>query len=744
MALAFSSRFLALTLLAGVACNAAPPADEQDPDDQTPDVELPQADDWVLQVYKPVMEEAKQLSVDEFLESYPGSEYLKALTYKPGDAAFLAEISEYAGLTPEHDALLQKNGFVAVGEAATHTFSTTYLDLYFNDLPVFISADSLLYALHQSFDAMLLDFERQVLIPEVGRMLQRMHDELGAASKSWPESLQQSARDLDVYLAVARSLLDDWPAEGVTGQAGVDEEVGRILAAVTGLQPENVDLFGVDTLYDFSQMEPRGHYTEGPELQRYFRAMMWLGRTDMAMVTFNEEQQPKFNRRGLDAAFLTNTLLKDSGAQANWDRVDGVLVRLIGERDSMNPQDMTKFMDELGVHSPAELAAADDEQVYKQLISSDYGIQRIMSQIMYTDPTDPPVVLPRVYLLLGQRFTLDSYVFNNVTYDRVQNLATGQKVKRMLPSELDVQFVLGNDAAADHLKPDLDRYGYQGVLHEMRFLADAHPDDFWDSNFYNGWLSAIRALNDDAEFESRPEAMRTAAWADKTLNTQAASWAELRHDTLLYVKQSYSGGDGCEYPDAYVEPLPAFYARLAHLGQLGAEMSQQLGDDGFPVERAQQFYAHLTQTATTLETIAHKELEGAELTQAEFEFLRGTIEQEQVGCGETLYDGWYAQLFYDSSKIAEFKPTIADVHTAPTDEDGNEKGWVLHAGTGRPMLLVFTTPSCSGVKSYIGPVSSFHSHLTEMYDRKTDEDWAEQFSDYATPPRPTWTDSFVR
>ena len=50
-----------------------------------------------------------------------------------------------------------------------------------------------------------------------------------------------------------------------------------------------------------------------------------------------------------------------------------------------------------------------------------------------------------VYLLLGQRFTLDSYVFNNVTYDRVQNLQTGAKVERMLPSELDVQF--GEDQA---------------------------------------------------------------------------------------------------------------------------------------------------------------------------------------------------------------------------------------------------------------------------------------------------------
>ena len=31
-----------------------------------------------------------------------------------------------------------------------------------------------------------------------------------------------------------------------------------------------------------------------------------------------------------------------------------------------------------------------------------------------------------------------------------------------------------------------------------------------------------------------PEVMRTRAWGHKTLNTQLASWAELRHDTILY------------------------------------------------------------------------------------------------------------------------------------------------------------------------------------------------------------------
>jgi len=35
----------------------------------------------------------------------------------------------------------------------------------------------------------------------------------------------------------------------------------------------------------------------------------------------------------------------------------------------------------------------------------------------------------------------------------------------------------------------------------------------------------------------------------KTLNTQLASWTELRHDTVLYAKQPYTASVLCSYPD---------------------------------------------------------------------------------------------------------------------------------------------------------------------------------------------------
>src|SRR6185503_9894127 len=80
--------------------------------------------------------------------------------------------------------------------------------------------------------------------------------------------------------------------------------------------------------------------------------------------------------------------------------------------------------------------------------------------------------------------------------------------------------------------------------------------------------------------------MQSTAWQDKQLNTALGSWAELKHDTLLYAKQPYGGlgggGDGPRPPDPvlalnYVEPVPEVYARLAALARMTRSGLEQRG-----------------------------------------------------------------------------------------------------------------------------------------------------------------------
>lgn len=94
-------------------------------------------------------------------------------------------------------------------------------------------------------------------------------------------------------------------------------------------------------------------------------------------------------------------------------------------------------------------------------------------------------------------------------------------------------------------------------------------------------------------------------------------------------------------------------------------------------------------------------------------------------CGpELVASGWYTELFTAGADPLTFDPTIADVHTQPTDEMGNMVGRILHVGTGAPRLMTVVVDTPDGLRAYMGAVSSYYEVITEDYDRLTDERWA--------------------
>ena len=119
----------------------------------------------------------------------------------------------------------------------------------------------------------------------------------------------------------------------------------------------------------------------------------------------------------------------------------------------------------------------------------------ILSQILYnTKPLEPDSIVPAsAFMLFGQRFVIDSYVTGSVVYDRIYY--NGLHICRLFPSTLDPMFALGNDAAAQLLKPELDSWCYSSNLAALRYLINSYGSDFWDSTLYNLWLNSIRKLN---------------------------------------------------------------------------------------------------------------------------------------------------------------------------------------------------------------------------------------------------------
>jgi hypothetical protein len=732
---------LCANLVCGVACSDELPApgtfEQAACFGSNAEAALAEDDDFQT-TWAKVGEVAAQMSGASFELCYPKADNLAGMPYDPLTADYLDVIQAEVGLSEEQLSLLANHGFVVLDDERHYSFEGAYASLYAADLPMLITSDSLLYALHRSFDRILMELESTVLEGEMQQMLDKMHAEL--AELDVPPQLELAVRDLDVYLTVARSLLDSYgpPQATITGGAA-DEQVASILQQIAAESPGVLDLFGVSASYDYSQMAPRGHY-DG-DLWRYFQTVMWLGRTDVPLIIYPDGEL-QLNRRGVEAAVIIGELL-DQGGREHWDRIELILHQLLGEPDSMSPATLDKFRSDAGILDLEILVATSDEELQGKLLAGKYGVQRIMSQIISTDVGTPQVQLPQVFLLLGQRFTIDSYVMNAVTFDRLSDPQTGEKTPRMLPHELDVAFALGSDVAGELLADELDKYHYHGVLHGLRFLIDAHPESFWKESFYNGWLHAIRSLDDPSEQAEYPAAMQTDAWKRKTLNTQLASWAELRHDTIAYNKPSYSGSIGCEYPQVYVEPVPAFYARMAGVAEQGLALADVLDHQGHAVPAVLSYFEHMADVMARLESIASKQLDGLALDDDEWQFLRATIEAEKIGCASAYrYDGWYGQLLYEVEDHGDFRPTIADVHTAPTDAHGTPVGWVLHAATGHARSMVFTVEDCSGVRAYVGPVSTFYSKLTEGYERLDDDRWADELDDGA-PQTPEWAHAFA-
>ena len=670
----------------------------------------------------------KDMTPSAFAARYP-SAYSTALGYDPSTATNLKLIDSTAlALSSEESAILSRNGFVISKQRQFPNFMYGYETLYGMDLPLFVSADSIMNAVHRSYDAMLASLESGYLTKELGTLLLAMQQSLpGSADAGFSTEV---VGDVDVYLAVARSLLADSLVSPIDPRRTAEVQA-LFTAARAAMAPGSVTLFGALQQVDFSQFAPRGHYEQIPALQTYFRCVMWLGRIELRLVTADQTGTPQFQRRALSGAFLLATL-KDQVAKQGYQNIDSVIRFFVGEPDDMTPDQLTALLTTMNVRTPAEIAAPTDAEYLSALAQFKSGVSRIAGQIL-EGGLHATAMLPRSFLFLGQRYTPDSHVLSNVVYDRV----VGKPERRMMASPLDVAFAaLHNNQAGALLAPELARYGYASELAAMRVLLDAHGDSYWHGNLYGSWLGVLRTLSPDASTQSPttyglPSVAGTEAWGKRLLNTQLASWAELRHDTILYAKSSYGSSKTCEFPDVYIDPYPRFYQALADLGMRGATMANALPATTPLLVEVAAYFEHLSQVAFMLGEMAEYQRARRPLEPAHLAFINELVRISQ-GCGTTQAPGWFLKLHWSPDAANLALPIIADVFTQPTDEGGIPVGRVLHVATGRVRLMVMTADTCQGLRAYFGLASSYYEHTTAGFMRLNDSTWNTMLS--SMPP----------
>jgi hypothetical protein len=751
------AKFALYVLLFGhaLACGGSRP-ELEDPADAGPAVDAgivrrttdvkvtpPPDDEETARLLRDKLNDAKALAPAELANRYPAT-FVGTLGYDATAAAGMDRIQASSlRLDSRELEKLGRNGFVITDRNRFPTFTYGYRTIYADHLPLYVSADSILEAVHRSYDAILASLESNSLASSVTTLLDEMYAALAA------QPADATKKDLDLYLSVARSLLagtSQPPTAG--GDVALFTKIMSAVNSASGVV--EVSLFGSTRTEDFSQYVPRGHYTQSEELKRYFRAMMWLGRTDFRMLETQPDGAQHLNRRDVEAAFALVELL-DERRRTSYRTVDDAIRAFVGDQDYLTVEQMAPLAQNLGIARRSDLAKLSDGELAQGLAKTTFGRQRIASHIMVNGGVTATLPLSLSFAFFGQRYVLDSHVFSQVVYDRVPK-RPGVPL-RMMPDPLDVAFAaLGNNQALTLLAPGLERHRYSGELAVARVLADEHGSSYWRSNLYNLWMSSLRGLSPAGDLATNGPGLftvaRTEAWGRRILNAQLASWAELRHDTLLYAKQSYTGVPVCEFPDAYVDPYPSFFAAIESFAAHGRELAGRLS---FPAnsplpQMLGTYFSRLGSSMRILREMAEGELAGAQITAAQLEFINQAVVLQDAGCASVIIGatGWYPALFFTNQASVERDPVIADVHTQPADEAGNLVGKILHVGTGDPRQMVVTVDTCGMPRAYVGLASAYFERITENFKRLTDEEWAKSISGAAPADVPWMTDLIVR
>ena len=116
--------------------------------------------------------------------------------------------------------------------------------------------------------------------------------------------------------------------------------------------------------------------------------------------------------------------------------------------------------------------------------------------------------------------------------------------------------ILGSQTADRYLDADRKKYtAYDKVQKQIRKSAESYFSA-GGKNVYADCLSALKLVF--TEKGSRQFFFNAPLWDVKKLVTGLASWTELKHDTVLYAKQSYAEmGDGGEYfTEPFAPPCP--------------------------------------------------------------------------------------------------------------------------------------------------------------------------------------------
>lgn len=625
-------------------------------------------------------------------------------------ARFFDLVAKNLKLGPEQLAQLATSGAISLQLPKRPTMGGVYAALWQADMPVLITTDSILHAWHKTYDSVLQEMELSRFSATYRDLLHGIRTAMEQQLKQPSPKLQSAARQLDLYISVGLTLLPDADGEGmrrpqseqsppeiVSPLLVSSDDVERVIDAIYDLRPSHIPVFGE---VDFSQFKPRGHYTKNEALGRYFRAAMWMGRADTGFPLSAESTAR--------VALMMGLFAEQSGQLPAFGKTQSAIDYFVGTSNGLS---LVSVAEVLRTNNVTQLTQLEDDArvqaLTRQLLAATTK-SRVTSQALPSRANPEP---PHIFQLASQRFTLDSFIHQQVSFDRIP--------RRTMVNGLDVFAAMGNSEAVRLLEPELKAFDFSRQMAALRRTIAELPAGYWQQNIYTRWFDALRTLDDTPEGAFLPQLFRSRTWQRKQLNNQLASWAELRRDTILYVSQVY-GGILCEFPDVYLEPYPEFFDRMH---DMALEAEQRLGE---PVS-----FRGFVDVMNKLSDIARRQLTDDSRNEDDRTYLKSLVKSRvsDEGCGgpEIEWSGWYSRLF--PGDMFDYEPVVADVFTDPNT------GSVLNVATTGPDMLVAAVQTQDGPTLFVGPVASYRQFVG---GRLTDDEWEHQIARGKAPARQPW------
>jgi hypothetical protein len=612
---------------------------------------------------------------------------------------------------------LAQNGFAIVPAQHEQLFHV-YEQNDYSCFPSFVTTDLYLQLFHLYFDCMLREIEENKLHAMMTKLSLSMYLKLFQQANSTDNEEIKSLATYDAaFFAIAYELFTGASIGTSDFQAITKPEVKRVMDSKNDFSDFIEDYQNV--MFSYSLFRPRGHYSRNENLKKYFRGMMWL-----QSVPFGLDEEISLRR----AIVMADALNNEKNAQKDYDQLNVLLNYLMGSADNLSIPQVQAEIKKIGKPLGELLSDANAIATIKKNLD-EIGEKQTRIRPKFEMTSHNKVCL------MPQRYQPDAEVLQEmVDYDN-------DPTKRATPKGLDFFAAMGVSPAEQILIEEGQQWkDFKPMLTKMKTRMQ---EINWDETIATQWMNALKVVSDKAD--NQPYFMGTPEWDKKNLNAMLASWAELKHDAILYAKQPFGaecGGGGLPDPVVmgYVEPNVGFWKKAIELLD---NTSKLLKEQGMLTEKVDDATTRIREEAEFLLRTSEKELRGETLAEEEYDQIKcmgATFENISL---DLLRQPNQSLMGWDDVQGADKKVAlIADVYTANAKNNPDKSVLFEGVGLADEIYVVVEIEGCLYIAR--GAVLSYREFTQPMdLQRLTDEEWQKQLEQEPRKGVPDWMKSIL-